>query len=70
MRKRIANTLGAQPSEIFFTRAEQRPIIWRCFVASEILVQRIISTEIEHHAVGHPIEFMAERGEVEAVYLD
>jgi cysteine desulfurase len=32
-------------------------------------VERIITTTIEHHAVGHPIEFMVERGEVQVQYL-
>jgi len=70
VRKRIANTLGAQPSEIFFTSGGTEADNMALFCSVRDLgVQRIISTEIEHHAVGHPIEFMAERGEVEAVYL-
>ncbi len=31
-------------------------------------VKRIITTSIEHHAVGHPVEFMVERGEVEGLH--
>ena len=70
VRKRIANTLGAQPSEIFFTSGGTEADNMALFCSVRDLgVKRIISTEIEHHAVGHPIEFMAERGEVEAVYL-
>ena len=70
VRKRIANTLGAQPSEIFFTSGGTEADNMALFCSVRDLgVNRIISTEIEHHAVGHPIEFMAGRGEIEAVYL-
>ena len=37
VRKRIAQTIGAQPSEIFFTSEAQRPIIWPCFAVFVIL---------------------------------
>ncbi len=70
VRKRIAQTIGAQPSEIFFTSGgtEADNLALFCSVR-DLGVERIITTTIEHHAVGHPVEFMVERGEVEATYL-
>lgn len=71
VRKRIAAAIGAQPSEIFFTSGGTEADNMALFCGVRDLgVRRIITTTIEHHAVGHPIEFMAERGEVEALYLD
>lgn len=70
VRKRIAKTIGAEPSEIFFTSGGTEADNMALFCSVRDLgVKRIISTTIEHHAVGHPVEFMAERGEIEAVYL-
>jgi len=70
VRKRIAQTIGAQPSEIFFTSGGTEADNMALFCSVRDLgVKRIITTTIEHHAVGHPVEFMVERGEVEAAYL-
>jgi len=70
VRKRIAKTIGAQPSEIFFTSGGTEADNMALFCSVRDLgVERIITTTIEHHAVGHPVEFMAGRGEVEAEYL-
>lgn len=70
VRKRIAKTIGAEPSEIFFTSGGTEADNMALFCSVRDLgVKRIITTTIEHHAVGHPVEFMAERGEVEAIYL-
>jgi cysteine desulfurase len=70
VRKRIAQQIGAEPGEIFFTSGGTEADNMALFCSVRDLgVQRIISTTIEHHAVGHPIEFMVKRGEVEAVYL-
>ena len=71
VRKRIAKQIGAEPGEIFFTSGGTEADNMALFCSVRDLgVKRIISTTIEHHAVGHPIEFMVERGEVEAVYLN
>ena len=70
VRKYIAATIGAQPSEIFFTSGGTEADNMALFCSVRDLgVKRIITTVQEHHAVGHPVEFMAERGEIEAVYL-
>jgi cysteine sulfinate desulfinase/cysteine desulfurase-like protein len=71
VRKRIAQKLGAEPGEIFFTSGGTEADNMALFCSVRDLgVKRIISTAIEHHAVGHPIEFMEQRGEVEAAYLN
>ena len=70
VRKRIAERLDATPGEIFFTGGGTEADNMALFGAvRDAGVKRIISTTMEHHAVLHPIEFMAERGEVEAVWL-
>ena len=70
VRKRIAKTIGALPGEIFFTSGGTEADNMALFCSVRDLdVKRIITTPIEHHAVGHPVEFMAERGEIEAAYL-
>ena len=70
VRKRIAKSIGAEPGEIFFTSGGTEADNMALFCSVRDLgVQRIITTKIEHHAVGHPVEFMVERGEVEAAYL-
>lgn len=70
VRKRIAKTIGAEPSEIFFTSGGTEADNMALFCSVRDLgVKRIITTTVEHHAVGHPVEFMANRGEIEAVYL-
>lgn len=70
VRKRIAKAIGAQSGEIFFTSGGTEADNMALFCSVRDLgVKRIITTTIEHHAVGHPVEFMEERGEIEAVYL-
>jgi cysteine desulfurase len=70
VRKRIAKAIGALPSEIFFTSGGTEADNMALFCSVRDLgVKRIITTPIEHHAVGHPVEFMAERGEIDASYL-
>jgi len=70
VRKRIAQKIGAEPGEIFFTSGGTEADNMALFCSVRDLgVKRIITTTIEHHAVGHPVEFMVERGEIEAVYL-
>lgn len=69
-RKSVAAHLNCSPAEIFFTSggteadnmAIQTAVI-------ELGVKRIISTHLEHHAVGHTIEFIAHKFGVEATWL-
>lgn len=72
-RKSIATTLGAKPSEIYFTSGgtEADNIVIRC-AARDLAVKRIITSPIEHHAVLHAAETVAaEYGiELELVNID
>ena len=60
-RKSIATTLGAKPSEIYFTSGgtEADNMVLRCAVR-DLGVKRIITSSIEHHAVLHASEAVAE----------
>ncbi len=70
VRKRIAAAIGAEPGEVFFTSGGSEADNMALFTAVRDLgVKRIITSCIEHHAVGHPVEFMSARGEVEAIFL-
>lgn len=70
VRKLIATQLNCQPGEIFFTSGGTEADNLAIFGAVRDLgVRHIITSHIEHHAVGHPIEFLAERGEVRVTYL-
>ncbi|MFK7969886.1 MAG: cysteine desulfurase family protein [Bacteroidia bacterium] len=69
-RRTIANCLGAQPSEIFFTsggtEADNIAINGAVYACG---VKRIISTQIEHHAVSHTIEALEKDGKVQVEWL-
>lgn len=69
-RRSIAKTLHCSPSEIIFTsggtEADNMALNTAVF---QLGVKRIISTKIEHHAVGHTIEHLAEKENIEAVWL-
>ena len=60
-RKQIAKTLKCTPSEIFFTsggtEADNQAL--RCSV-SDLGVKRIITSPLEHHAVLHTAEYLAD----------
>jgi cysteine desulfurase len=71
VRKGIAQQLNCQPGEIFFTsggtEADNMAIL--CAVR-DLGVTRIISSPIEHHAVGHTAEFLRDHNNVELIYLE
>lgn len=68
-RRTIANCVGAQPGEIFFTSGGTEADNIAICGAVNNGVQRIISTQIEHHAVSHTIEALEKTGNVEVVWL-
>lgn len=71
VRKLIASELNCVPGEIFFTSGGTEADNLAIFSAVRDLgVKHIITSPIEHHAVLHPIEFLAERGEVRLTLLD
>ncbi|RMG85382.1 MAG: cysteine desulfurase [Bacteroidetes bacterium] len=69
-RKKVASLLNASIGEIFFTSGgtESNNMALKCSVR-DLGVERIISTPIEHHCVGHTLESLA-RQNVDVRYLD
>ena len=63
-RKTVAELLGTSPSEIFFTSGgtEANNTVIHAAV-NHLGVQSIASSELEHHAVIHPIEFYERKGQ-------
>ncbi|MFD0798627.1 cysteine desulfurase family protein [Maribacter chungangensis] len=70
-RKTIAKQMNAFPSEIIFTSGgtEADNMILRCAV-SDLGVQTIITTRIEHHAVLHTVEELHKKGSVNLHFVN
>lgn len=71
-RKKIAGLLGASIGEIFFTSGgtESNNMAIKCAVR-DLGVRRIISTQIEHHCVGHSLNSVEQQGvSIEMVNVD
>lgn len=69
-RRSIASWLKCSPAEIIFTSGGTEADNMALYTAVHQLgVQRIISTVIEHHAVGHTIAHLEKSDGVEAVWL-
>jgi len=70
-RKKIADLINADNSEIIFTSGgtEADNMAIRSSV-HDLGVKRIITTKLEHHAVGHTAEELKEKHQVELVYLN
>lgn len=70
VRKLIAQKLKCQPGEIFFcaggTEADNFAIISS---VRDLGVKHIITSAIEHHAVGHTIDFLADKNHVRVTVL-
>lgn len=61
-RRNIAQHLNCSSSELFFTSGGTEADNLACHIAvQELGVKRIISTSIEHHAVGHTVEMYRDR---------
>lgn len=71
-RKRVANVLGAQPNEIFFTAGGSESDNWAIKGVADKLSAKgkkhIITSAFEHHAVLHTCEFLEKHG-FEITYL-
>lgn len=71
-RKKIAQLLGASIGEIFFTSGgtESNNMAIKCAVR-DLGVRRIISSDIEHHCVGHSLDAVKQMGvSIEMVKVD
>jgi cysteine desulfurase len=65
-RRNIARHLNCSSSELFFTSGGTEADNLACHIAvQELGVKRIISTSIEHHAVGHTVEMYRDRFQVQ-----
>lgn len=71
-REVIANALGADTSEIYFTAGGSESDNWALKATAEAYETKgnhIITTKIEHHAILHTCEYLERRG-FEVTYLD
>lgn len=70
-RKKVADYLNAESSEIIFTSGgtEADNMALRCAVM-DLGVKRIITTTIEHHAVGHTAEHLRDHFNVKVDFVD
>lgn len=69
-RRNVAQHLNCHPSEILFTSGGTEADNLACHIAiHELGVKRIITTSIEHHAVGHTVEMLHETCQIDLVYL-
>lgn len=69
-RKNVAKHMNCKPGEIFFTSGgtEADNMALQCSV-SDLGVRHIITTSIEHHAVGHTAEDLKEKHGVKVSYV-
>ncbi len=69
-RKRIADSINAKSNEIVFTSGgtEADNMALRCAV-TDLKVERIITSKLEHHAVGHTAENLKKQFNTEIIYL-
>jgi len=71
-REKIANALGANTNEIYFTAGGSESDNWALKATAEAYEgkgKHIITTKIEHHAILHTGEYLEKRG-FEVTYLD
>ena len=70
-RRGIAKHINCQPSEIVFTSGGTEADNMAMFTSvTELGVKRIVTSRIEHHAVGHTACHIQNKYEVELVYVD
>ncbi|MGB0525179.1 MAG: cysteine desulfurase family protein [Flammeovirgaceae bacterium] len=70
-RKKVASLLGVAPGEIFFTSGgtESDNTAIRCYIEKYKLTHAITS-KLEHHAVLHTLENLAENGKVKLSFVE
>lgn len=70
-RKKIADLIGASPSEIFFTSSGTEADNLAIFSSIRSMeIQHAISSSIEHHAVLHVLEELEKRGKIFLSFVD
>ena len=70
-RRAIAKHILCQPSEIIFTSGGTEADNMAIYTSvTELGVKRIITSRIEHHAVGHTVSHIHDKYAVELVYVD
>ena len=69
-RKSIAKHFNANPQEIIFTSGgtESDNMLIRCSV-QDLGVETVITSRIEHHAILHAVEFLAENKLAQVLYV-
>lgn len=69
-RKNIADMVGVSASEIIFTSGgtEADNMAIRCGM-TDLGIKHAVTTELEHHAVGHTLEVMANNGDIKLSYV-
>ncbi|WP_432628472.1 cysteine desulfurase NifS [Brotaphodocola sp.] len=71
-RETIAKTIGAKPSEIYFTAGGSESDNWALEATADALKDKgrhIITSKIEHHAILHTCKYLEEHG-FEVTYLN
>lgn len=71
-RQRVASLIGASADEVYFTGSGTEADNWALFGVADALRDKgnhIITTAIEHHAIIHTTQFLAQRG-YEITYLN
>ncbi|MGE4483929.1 MAG: cysteine desulfurase NifS [Oscillospiraceae bacterium] len=70
-REKVANAIGADPKEIFFTGGGTEADNWALKCTAEKLSKKgrhIITSSVEHHAISHTLDYLEKHG-FEATYL-
>lgn len=69
-RKQVAELLGVSPSELFFTSGgtEADNTALRCSIEA-LDLQHVITSPLEHHAVLHPLQSLAQRNQIQISYV-
>lgn len=65
-RQQVANALGAKSGEIYFTSGGSEADNWAIKAAAEVMAKKgkkhIITSNFEHHAVLHTVEYLVKNG--------
>lgn len=71
-RKDIAECIGADPDEIYFTSGGSESDNWaiKCFAPVETKIRHIITSNIEHHAILNSVEAEKKFGDADVFYLE